>query len=73
MEFKYPGCKFYPELAIKSKNLTPDILTELGINGLNSINGIIDLLVIDANGKGHLYDYKVSRKSINKPGESLEL
>lgn len=73
LESKYPGCKFYPELAIKSKNLAPDILTELGINGLDSINGIIDLLVIDANGKGHLYDYKVSRKSINKPGESLEL
>ena len=68
---KYPGCKFQPELGIKSKNLSPDILAELEISKKDSINGVIDLLVIDGNGNGHLYDYKVSRKDISPNDDIL--
>ena len=64
LQQKYPGCKFYPEFGIKSKNLSQDVKTILAANNLDSINGIIDLLVIDQNGKAHIYDYKVSRKKI---------
>ena len=68
---KYPGCQFYPELGIKSKKLSPDILAELEASGKDSINGVIDLLVIDGNGNGHLYDYKVSRKDISPNDDIL--
>ena len=30
----------------------------------NSINGIIDLLVVDEKGHAHIIDYKVSRKLV---------
>lgn len=70
LEKKYPGCKFYPEFGIKSKNLSTDMLALLETKGLDSINGVIDLLVIDTNGLAHIYDYKVSRKSIAKSGEN---
>ena len=66
----YPDCTFYPELAIKSKNLSSEVQTILEGAHLDSFNGIIDLLVIDKFGKGHIYDYKVSRKSIAPEGES---
>ena len=68
LELKYPGCRFECELGIKSKNLSPDMQTMLSMNNLDSINGVIDLLVIDANGVAHVYDYKVSRKGVGKSG-----
>ena len=66
----YPECTFYPELAIKSKNLSSIAQTILEGAHLDSFNGIIDLLVVDKFGKGHIYDYKVSRKSIAPEGEN---
>lgn len=71
LESKYPGCTFYPELAIKSKNLSEDVKAILNGAGLDSFNGVIDLLVIDKYGKGHIYDYKVSRKNITPEGEDV--
>lgn len=74
LQAKYgENCQFYPELAIKSKNLSQDMKDALATLGKTSINGIIDLLVIDKDGNAHLYDYKVSRKDINKKGESVEM
>lgn len=74
LKAKYPGCKFYPELHIKTKwdNLSSDCQAALAMKGKKSIDGIIDLLVVDANGVGHIYDYKVSRKSIAYPGASVK-
>lgn len=63
---KYGGSerkvKFYPELTIASKELDPDLKTLLGEKGITNICGIIDLLVIDAQGNPHIFDYKTSRK-----------
>ena len=69
LEIKYPGCKFYPEFGIMSKHLSQDTKAVLGINGYDSINGIIDLLVVDAKGYAHIYDYKVSRKGIGETAD----
>ena len=74
LEKKYPGCKFYPELHIKSQwdTLSADLQAALNLKGKKSIDGIIDLLVIDAQGNGHIYDYKVSRKGIAKNNATVE-
>lgn len=56
--------KFYTEFGIISKELTPDIKDQLSAANLNSINGKIDLLVIDQYGKAHIYDFKVSRHDV---------
>ena len=40
------------------------MLMKLQQSGKNSINGIIDLLVIDEKGAAHIIDYKVSRKLV---------
>lgn len=69
IETKYPGCSIYTEMGIKSKFITPEWEEQLKAAGATSINGIIDLLVIDANGVAHLYDYKVSRKSVGKTND----
>ena len=65
---KYGGrsgnVKFYPELTIASKELDPDLKTLLNTEGINQIGGIIDLLVIDSDGKPHIFDYKTSRKRL---------
>lgn len=66
LELKYPGCKFYPEFGIMSKNLSQDTKAVLATQNCNSINGIIDLIVVDAQGYAHIYDYKVSRKGISE-------
>lgn len=58
------NCKFYPELGILSKNLSPEMLMKLQQANKNSINGIIDLLVVDEKGHAHIIDYKVSRKLV---------
>lgn len=49
-------CKIYPECQIISKELPEPVL------GKNTINGKIDLLVIDESGNAHIYDYKLSKK-----------
>lgn len=72
LQTKYKNCKFYTELGIKSKNLSPELQEQLSTVGLDSINGIIDLLVVDENGNGHLFDYKVTRKGIAPGGADIE-
>lgn len=59
------NAKFYTELAIKSDDLDPTIKAKLEADGYDSINGKIDLLVIDDSNNAHLFDFKVSRKKIN--------
>ena len=56
------NAKFYTEFGIFSKELTPEIKDKMSPN--DSINGKIDLLVIDDFGKAHIYDFKVSRKDV---------
>lgn len=58
--------KFFTEFGIISKDLTPEIKEQLGASHLNSINGKIDLLVIDRFGKAHIYDFKVSRHEVGE-------
>jgi len=61
---KYPGCDIYSEQGIISKELSKEILDQMG-DKYDSINGKIDLLVIDKDGNAHIYDFKVSRKGLN--------
>lgn len=63
---KYPGAKIYTELGIISKELSQETKEMLARDGFNSINGKIDLLVIDKQGNAHIYDFKVSRKEVGE-------
>lgn len=63
---KYPNADIYTELGIISKELSEDIAKALKERGFNSINGKIDLLVIDQQGNAHIYDFKVSRKEVGE-------
>lgn len=58
------GCKFYAELPIVSDELDPSVKEFFG-DSIKSINGKIDLLVVDAHGNAHIYDFKVSRKYVD--------
>ena len=58
------SAKFYTEFGIVSKELNPDIKEQLNAANLDSINGKIDLLVVDQYGKAHIYDFKVSRHEV---------
>ncbi len=51
---------FLTEVPIISKNISDDLKR----TGIESINGRIDLLMIDENGNAHIFDYKVSPKSV---------
>lgn len=64
------NAKFYPELSIYAKELRSDIKEILTKLGKENISGTLDLLVIDENGKPHIYDYKVSRKKVGVWNES---
>lgn len=66
--------KFYPELDIASKNIESDLKELLShrVNPetgapepINAISGTIDLLVVDSEGKTHIFDYKTSRKKLD--------
>ena len=68
--------KIFTELAVKSRELNENYRKGnrylIDNNGkviednspINSINGRIDMLVIDENGIAHIYDFKVSRKGV---------
>lgn len=65
---------FYPELDIASKNIEPDLKILLANRTnpktgapepIKAISGTIDLLVVDANGNTHIFDYKTSRKKLD--------
>lgn len=54
------NCQFLVEVPIISKEIH-----ELYKNaGIDSVNGRIDLLVIDENGNAHIYDFKTSHKQV---------
>ncbi|MBQ0113468.1 MAG: hypothetical protein KBT03_10085 [Bacteroidales bacterium] len=61
LKVKYgPNAKFLTEVPIISKAMD----TIYAQDGITSVNGRIDLLVIDESGKAHIFDFKVSRKAI---------
>ena len=61
---QYPDATFYTEFGIMTKDITPEIKDLIGKN--DSINGKIDLVVVDNQGNAHIYDFKVSRKSVGE-------
>ena len=63
---KYPNAKFYPEFPIVSKELCSGIKDQLKQHqhSAKTINGRIDLLVIDEHGEPHVIDWKTSSKRI---------
>jgi hypothetical protein len=63
------NAEFRTEFAIKSKELDPELQAIMG-DRYTSINGKIDLLVIDDYGQAHIYDFKVSRKGIGNWNET---
>ena len=67
------NCKFFTEFAFKSKELHPDIKAVLKASGYDSINGKADLIVVDQFGRVHIFDFKVSRKSVGDWSETSNL
>lgn len=63
------NAEFRTEFAIKSKELDPELQAIVG-DKYTSINGKIDLLVIDDYGQAHIYDFKVSRKGVGNWNET---
>lgn len=63
IESTYPGCKFLSEVAFEQKGLRTDS-TYASIKSKN-LFGIIDLVVVDKQGKVHLYDFKTSAHQYN--------
>ena len=61
---QYPDATFYTEFGIMTKDITPEVKDLIGKN--DSINGKIDLVVVDNQGNAHIYDFKVSRKSVGE-------
>jgi hypothetical protein len=59
---EYPGCTIMTEIPIVSKHIN-ELYDKAGVS---AINGRIDLLVVDKNGIAHIYDLKVSKKSVGK-------
>ena len=70
---QFPDAQFYPEFDIVSKQI-PDSIREalkqkFPDKKIDKIVGRIDLLVIDKDGKAHLFDWKTSAKRVWKWGE----
>ena len=60
------NAKFMVEVPIVSKNIN-DAYTKVQLSdgsNLTSINGRIDLLIIDESGTAHIYDIKTSTKDV---------
>ena len=57
--------KIYSEFKILSKELS-EPYKDILIDGkkIDSINGVVDLLVIDEHGSAHIYDFKISKKNV---------
>ena len=74
LDTKYPEAKYYSELLIEAKEDSLSETAKAALNGAKgrpkTISGIIDLLVVDKNGNGHVFDFKVSRKEIVSEGKS---
>lgn len=71
---KHPKAKFFPEFEVISRHLNNAMQTTIK-NALgkdvDSINGRIDLLVIDEDGSAYLYDWKTSAKPVGRWSETL--
>lgn len=73
---RFPDADFYPEFDIVSKHIPSNIkhainqkLASRKKSEISKINGRIDLLVIDKEGKAHLFDWKTSNKRVWKWNE----
>ena len=68
------NARFYPEFLVKAKEelLSDDAKVALNAAGCSSFSGVIDLLVVDDKGIGHIVDFKVSRKGIAEEGSSTD-
>ena len=63
------NCKILSEVPIISKSLgEPFNNLEYDGKKISSVNGKIDLLIIDENGIAHIYDFKVSKKDVGTWG-----
>lgn len=67
---RFPGAKFYPEFDILSDRI-PDAVKQalkqkFPDKNYNKVAGRIDLVVIDKDGKAHLFDWKTSSRRIGK-------
>lgn len=71
---KHPKAKFFPEFEVISRHLNNAMQTTIK-NALgkdvDSINGRIDLLVIEEDGSAYLYDWKTSAKQVGRWSETL--
>ncbi len=67
LNIKYPDALYYPEYEITGKTAKP------ASNGVDTILGSIDLLVVDANGVPHIIDYKTSIHPYEKFDDSKKL
>lgn len=73
---RFPDAEFYPEFDIVSKHIPGNIKHAINQkmaakkkSEVSKINGRIDLLVIDKDGKAHLFDWKTSNKRVWKWNE----
>ena len=70
---KHEGAIFLPEFEVLSKELDNNSRTALELHGykdISRINGRIDLLVIDKDGKAYIYDWKTSLKPVGQWDET---
>lgn len=72
---RFPDAKFYPEIEIVSDLLPSSIRYQLEHRGRNAktVNGRIDLLVIDKDGIAHVFDYKTSSKHVGDWDETSNI
>lgn len=63
-------CKIFSEYKIISKDINDEYRVNIDGIKIDSINGVIDLLVIDQYGSAHIYDFKVSKKNVGIWGDT---
>ena len=70
---KHPKAKFFPEFEVISMHLNNSMQTIIKNavgKDVDSINGRIDLLVIEEDGSAYLYDWKTSAKQVGRWSET---
>ena len=70
---KHPKAKFFPEFEVISMHLDNSmqtIIKNILDKDIDSINGRIDLLVIEEDGSAYLYDWKTSAKQVGRWSET---
>lgn len=63
LETKYKGCKFLSEKKYRQKVSTEGTYASIKSEELS---GVVDLIMVDASGKVHLYDFKSTTKGYNE-------